>query len=183
MINISPFNHETKASQVYQLVRQVAAKVGPHRTRTSLTENITNLQIEALVMVDRLGSPTMRELAKGLMIVQPSVTRIAYDLVKKGLLRRIRERRDRRVTRLRITPVGKVLSDRIRIEGFMLLNQVLGRMDTNDQEALVKGLESFLNAIAITEQDILKNCDQRECNDLVIDTGLFNVQKGQKNGD
>lgn len=168
--------------QVYQLIRQVAAKVNPQRTRTGSGVNLTSLQIEALVAVNRLGNPTMRDLARGLMIVQPSATRIADDLVRKGLLRRISEKRDRRVTRLRVTLAGKELVERISIEGYRLLNMVLGKMKDNEQEDLVRGMEAFLNAIALTEQEVFDNCEQEECKDL-IEESIMHSQKGGGNGD
>ncbi len=112
----------------------------------------------------------MRDLARGLMVVQPSATRIVDDLVGKGLLRRVREKRDRRVMHVRATSAGKELVERLSAEGYQLLNVVLGKMQEDEQENLVRGLEAFLKAVMLTEQEIFTNCEQDECIELVEGT-------------
>lgn len=72
--------------------------------------------ISALGAVERLGSPTLGELAEAEGVTRPSASAQADVLEAKGLVRRGRSDADGRLVRLRLTPAGARTLDRSRSE-------------------------------------------------------------------
>lgn len=81
------------------------------------------------------------------MVVRSGATRIVDDLVRTGLVERQADPADRRVVRLRITPHGREVMVTIHREALQVLGTLLARMGEADQEALLRGLESFVGAV------------------------------------
>ncbi len=83
------------------------------RLRQENPGDLTASQASALVSVDRLGSPTLGELAGRESVQPPSLTRIVAALEAGGLVSRVVDPDDRRVVRLTATPAGvAVLEER-----------------------------------------------------------------------
>ena len=89
----------------------------------------------------------MSELAEDQMVVRSGATRIVDDLVRAGLVARQADPADRRVVRLQITPRGREVVAAIHREAPQVLGIILARMSEPDQEALLRGLESFVRAV------------------------------------
>lgn len=151
-------NNEVQLMRLLPLLQQVLIKVGIHRTRTGSDLNLTTLQNAVLGAVSRKNNLTMSELSKDMLVMQSAATRIADDLVRKGLLKRANDTNDRRVTRLRLTSTGRDVLDKVRGESHMLLTRVLERMTPDEQEALIAGLEKFIRAVQATERDATLLC-------------------------
>jgi DNA-binding MarR family transcriptional regulator len=71
-------------------------------------------QASALGAVNRLGSPTLGELAAIEQVQPPTMTRIVASLADAGMVTRITDAADRRSARVRVTPTGKRSLERIR---------------------------------------------------------------------
>jgi DNA-binding MarR family transcriptional regulator len=71
-------------------------------------------QASALGAVNRLGSPTLGELAAIEQVQPPTMTRIVATLTDAGMATRIIDDADRRSARVRITPNGRRALERIR---------------------------------------------------------------------
>ncbi len=65
------------------------------------------LRLETLRYVKEKGAPSMKEVADYLSITPPSATSLVDCLVEAKQLSRVFDRRDRRIVRLVITPLGK----------------------------------------------------------------------------
>jgi DNA-binding MarR family transcriptional regulator len=129
------------------LLPQALTRVGVHRTPTGAELGLTNLQMGVLGALLHRNGCTMSELAEDQMVVRSGATRIVDDLVGTGLVERQAEPQDRRVVRLRITPRGREVVATIHREASQALGTILARMDEPDQEALLRGLESFIRAV------------------------------------
>jgi DNA-binding MarR family transcriptional regulator len=147
---------ETIVLQLYPLIRQVLNRVGTHRTITGAGFNLTSLQTEALSVVEKNNNLTMGEFAQDILIVQSSATRIADELVRRGLLTRSEDHDDRRVNRLQISPGGQLALEKVRSESQYLLKKVLERMSSGEQKALIDGLQAFVNAVTEVEKESTK---------------------------
>jgi DNA-binding MarR family transcriptional regulator len=71
-------------------------------------------QASALGVVNRLGSPTLGELAGVEQVQPPTMTRLVASLADAGMVTRSTDATDRRSARVRITPAGKRALERIR---------------------------------------------------------------------
>lgn len=139
--------HELRLLKLFSLLQQVLTRVGAQQTPTGAKLGLTNLQLGVLGAVYSKDNCTMSELAQDRFVVPSAATRMAEELVKKGLLERTSDPGDRRIVRLRITPQGRDALDRVHQEAADVLSTLLGRMTEEEQVALLKGLESFINAV------------------------------------
>jgi DNA-binding MarR family transcriptional regulator len=70
-------------------------------------------QASALGLVNRLGSPTLGELAAVEQVQPPTMTRTVGDCTDAGMVTRSTDATDRRSARIRLTPAGKRSLERI----------------------------------------------------------------------
>ena len=159
-------SNEIQLLRLIPLLQQVIAEAGIHRTRTGTDLDITTLQTTALGVVYRKDNLTMSELAKEMLVIQSAATRIADELVKRGVVKRSNDKSDRRVTRLRITPKGRTSIENLRQESQFLLTQILKQMSSQQQEELTRGLQAFLEAVQKVERDTILRCEKDECADM-----------------
>jgi DNA-binding MarR family transcriptional regulator len=75
--------------------------------RQQLVGGVTQSQVSVLSSVERLGSPTLGELAASEKVQPPSMTRQVDTLVAAGLLAREVNTDDRRIVRVRLTAGGE----------------------------------------------------------------------------
>jgi DNA-binding MarR family transcriptional regulator len=82
------------------------------RLRSHLTENfdVTLPQFEVLCELDRRGKPVaMSQLSNRLNVTSSNLTGVVDRLVRKGLVRRFRSKKDRRVQHIEMTPEGRTV--------------------------------------------------------------------------
>jgi len=99
---------------------------------------ITTEQYVVLVTIKYLGShvrPT--DLARLLAHSPNSVSMIVDRMVKAGLLRRVRDRRDRRMVFLIITSKGEEVLKPAVMAGWEFVQKVLSPLSSGDREALL----------------------------------------------
>ncbi len=108
----SQSNLNKRAAELGEIVREiikrfesanVAAANGPHADLTMQETRVVELLGES-------GGQMMREVAEYLGLAVNSVTSIADNLERKGLLRRVRSEADRRVVHVELTEAGKRVS-------------------------------------------------------------------------
>ena len=90
-------------------------------------------QASALGAVNRLGSPTLGELAAVEQVQPPTMTRIAASLADAGMVTRVTDTADRRSARVRITPAGKRSLERIRTLKNAFLTRRLADLSPEEQ--------------------------------------------------
>jgi DNA-binding MarR family transcriptional regulator len=84
------------------------------QVRQQLVGEVTQSQVSVLSSVERLGNPTLGELAASEQVQPPSMTRQVETLVGRGLLAREVNPADRRIARVRLTPAGQRILHRNR---------------------------------------------------------------------
>ena len=84
------------------------------RLRQEALGGLSPAQASALGSVNRLGSPTLGELAAVEQVQPPTMTRIVAGLQEAGMVTRVTDASDRRSARVRITPAGTKSLERIR---------------------------------------------------------------------
>jgi DNA-binding MarR family transcriptional regulator len=117
------------------------------RLRQQSLEGLSPAQASALGTVNRLGQPTLGELASIEQVQPPSMTRIVSNLADSGMVSREADPSDRRSVRVRITPEGTRALERIRTAKNAFLLRRLGDLSADEQrraEELVGLLEQLL---------------------------------------
>ncbi len=154
-------------SEVMQLIGKVTSRVGLHRTRTGSDTGLTSLQLSVLTTIFRRGELTMGELARASMTAQSAASRLVAELARKKLVKRVRDRKDRRVLRVTLTVNGQKITEQARTEAFMLMSRVLAKMTPQEVTTLTSGLKSLLGAVETVEQEVFLACSRVECRNLV----------------
>ena len=90
-------------------------------------------QASALGAVNRLGSPTLGELAAIEQVRPPTMTKIVAMLAHAGMVTRVTDVTDRRSARVRITPAGKRSLERIRTLKNAFLTRRLAELSPAEQ--------------------------------------------------
>lgn len=98
--------------------------------RWRVREDLSFPQVMLLLFIAEGGDVTAGEVAKNLCVTQGVITRTADRLLEKGLIARARDRDDRRMVRLTLTPEGKRVARRIE------------RMRIEDMKTVLRGLSA-----------------------------------------
>lgn len=103
------------------------------RLRQESLAGLSPAQASALGAVNRLGSPTLGELAAIEQVQPPTMTRIVATLTDSGMVTRVTDVADRRSARVRITPAGKRSLERIRTLKNAFLTRRLADLNPAEQ--------------------------------------------------
>jgi DNA-binding MarR family transcriptional regulator len=119
---------------------------------------LTEVQLLCIRFVHLHPEPSVGAIASGLNISNAAAAKLIDRLVKKRLLIREEDSRDRRVLKIKLTPAGAGLLTQItRIETEQL-NQILARMSTAEFDALQLGLIGFLKAALLKASEVEEIC-------------------------
>ncbi|HVS79621.1 MAG TPA: MarR family transcriptional regulator [Candidatus Paceibacterota bacterium] len=123
--------------------RLLRSHAGPQRPK----DMQSLLQVKTLGLVAEMKNPSMKDIAEYLHILSPSATDIVNRLVRDGKLERRKDKADKRIVRLHLTPSGK-----------KMLNAGLKQMKERLQAALsVLNAEEKSELAALLEKIIDRN--------------------------
>ncbi len=116
------------------------------RLRAESLAGLTPSQSSALASVSRLGRPTLGELAQAEGVQPPSMTPVVVALESSGLLSRIQEPADRRVSRVELTDAGRTTVAHVRSLRDAFLARRLSALGVADEDVrpLVELLENLV---------------------------------------
>jgi len=106
------------------------------RLRQQVAGGVTSSQVSALATIERLGTPTLGELASSEQVQPPSMTKIVVGLEGAGLLARQEDDNDRRVVRVGLTAEGRRTLARSRSLRNAYLVRRLRRLSVDERAAL-----------------------------------------------
>lgn len=104
--------------------------------RQQVAAGLTPSQISTLASVERLGSPTLGELAAAEQVQPPSMTRTVASLESSGMLARLVDAEDGRVVRVRVSAEGRRTLQRTRSLRNALLARRLRRLSPEQRGRL-----------------------------------------------
>lgn len=133
-----------------------------HMTLRSLaevkSEGLSLPQLQCLRYLAQHGQCRLGQVSEGLSISSPAATKLVDRLVKKGLVSNCQSASDRRSAQIDLTDEGRRLIDGFRDRRLARLNGVLSRMQPDDREALLRGLEEFAATAMEDEAAIRAAC-------------------------
>jgi DNA-binding MarR family transcriptional regulator len=112
--------------------------------RRSILENIRNeglrcdltlSQAEVLDFIGLSGKETMKNIADYLKITPPSATEIVTEMEKKGLVKRINDKKDRRIVFITLTSMAKKLSVSLCKRKEFILEKMLSKLSEKDHKS------------------------------------------------
>lgn len=124
------------------------------RSLGDLAEDVTLAQYRVLVELAARGPHRVAELAGVLGVESSTATRMCDRLVRKRLIHRRRENRDRRAVQVALTPGGRSLVDRVTRRRRHEITRILKRLPPRDRAAVLRALRAFADAAGtVPEQD------------------------------
>jgi DNA-binding MarR family transcriptional regulator len=126
------------ASALRLAVARLARRV--RQEGTSAGDDLTASRLAALTTIEALGPITLGELAAIEQVQPPSMTRIVARLEEGGLVERQVDANDRRIVRVRVTPIGKRLLAQTRTKRDEFLAQRVARLTEDERELLERAI-------------------------------------------
>jgi DNA-binding MarR family transcriptional regulator len=124
------------------------------RSLDDLAEDVTLTQYRVLVELAARGPQRVAELAGVLAVERSTATRMCDRLVRKRLIHRRRESRDRRAVQVALTAGGRTLVDRVTHRRREEIGRILERLAPRDRAAVLRALRAFADAAGtVPEQD------------------------------
>ena len=109
-------------------------------------EDTTIAQYRALVVLASRGPQRMVDLAAALAVTPSTAGRMCDRLLRKGMIRRHRDRADRRAVQVSITPAGRQVVDQATARRRELIAAILAKLPSRQQPAIANALQAFARA-------------------------------------
>jgi DNA-binding MarR family transcriptional regulator len=124
------------------------------RSLADVGDEVTLTQYRSLVVLASRGPQSVAALADELSVTPSTVSRLCDRLVRKRLVRRREDRRDRRAVRLALTPAGRALVDAVTDRRRAEIAGLLDGIPDQAQRSMVQALRALANAAGeVPEQD------------------------------
>lgn len=113
-------------------------KIAESSKKSFFKPDITFSQMETLMFIGPSGSKTMDSIADYLKITPPSATSLIEKMEKKGLVIRMRNRKDRRVVSIRLSSKTKKEIGVLWKEREKVLNQIVSKLSAQDKKHFIR---------------------------------------------
>jgi DNA-binding MarR family transcriptional regulator len=124
------------------------------RSLAEVAEEVTLTQYRSLVVLASRGPQSSAALAEELAVTSSTASRLCDRLVRKGLVRRREDRRDRRAVRLALTPEGRALVDAVTERRRAEIAHLLEGIPGDAQRSMVQALRALAQAAGeVPEQE------------------------------
>jgi DNA-binding MarR family transcriptional regulator len=124
------------------------------RSLADVADEVTLTQYRSLVVLASRGPQSVAALADELAVTPSTASRLCDRLVRKNLIVRREDRRDRRAVRLALTPAGRALVDAVTERRRTEIARLLDAIPTEAQRSMVKALRGLAHAAGeVPEQE------------------------------
>ena len=124
------------------------------RSLADAGEEVTLTQYRSLVILASRGPQGVAALAEAVAVTPPTASRLCDRLVRKGLVRRRTDRRDRRQVRVGLTGAGRRLVDTVTERRRREIAGLLASIPQQDQRPVAAALQQLAKAAGeVPEQD------------------------------
>jgi DNA-binding MarR family transcriptional regulator len=110
-------------------------------------QSISLSQAFTLHELDRPSPPSQQQLGERLRLEKSTVSRLAADLERRGLVVRERDPDNRRLYRLRLTDEGRAAHARMGVRFHEMYHRWASMMTEVERDALVTGLGALVRAM------------------------------------
>ncbi len=109
--------------------------------------NLSPQQFWTVVVIARNGCLSLRELAARRRMDEPTACRVVNTLVRRRMVRRSPDPRDRRRSRLELTPSGQEVAGKLLPIASTISGAVEGALTAAEREAVVAGLKKVIASL------------------------------------
>jgi MarR family 2-MHQ and catechol resistance regulon transcriptional repressor len=122
--------------EVFDLLQQSAMITAREVYRFLSRYNLSVSQFRTLEVLYHQGPLCQRDISEHVVKTTGTMTTVIDGLERKFLVRRVRDKDDRRRYNIELTPQGEKLVQKILPQQTKLIKQVMGRLASNDLENL-----------------------------------------------
>jgi DNA-binding MarR family transcriptional regulator len=108
--------------------------------------DLSHSQWEGALFIQRHDDCSIRELAEGLGVSHPAAVKLVERLHRKELITRTERDPDHRVVHLQLSEAGVDCVNHVREQRTEVLETIVRRMSSGDQDGFASGLRSFMAA-------------------------------------
>lgn len=137
-----PNSNSNLISLIFNANRMIRENMGKHGS----IDPFSMARFKVLTLVFEKSSPTMKEIADSLYITSPSATSMINQLVIGKELKRVLDKKDRRIVRLVITPKGKKTLAVLRKEAAGRMNKIIETLDEKEKNQMANILTKIINS-------------------------------------
>ncbi len=137
--------------RILQALRRIIHAVEVHSRKLASTYSITTPQLVCLLAVHDLGTATPTTLSRRVSLSPSTVVGILNRLEEKGLIRRERGTRDRRLVHVTVTETGRALAEDAPSPLQDTLAEALARLPESEQAVIARSLERVVQLMEATE--------------------------------
>lgn len=138
MALLSQLRYEVR---VLRSIRRIIRCVDLYSKQLEFSSDITAPQLVCLLAVVKNGPLSVKQLSQEVLVSQSTIVGILDRLEEKALVRRERDREDRRIVRVSATDAGRLLADDAPSPLQDRLSEGLGRLPELEQAAIALSLE------------------------------------------
>ena len=128
-------DYENKQSNLGDLLLIFRRKIVEVLRREGLKQELTFSQVEILHFIGPTGKKTMKSIADYLRITPPSVTAIIQEMEEKKLIKRVNEKKDKRVVLIILTDMAKRRYVSISKKKEKILTTMVSKLSQKDRKA------------------------------------------------
>ncbi len=124
------------------------------RSLADAGDEVTLTQYRSLVVLASRGPQTMATLAEAVAVTAPTASRLCDRLVRKGLVRRRTDHKDRRQVRIGLTEAGRALIDAVSARRRVEIAELLASIPPKTQRSVATALAQLAESAGeVPEQD------------------------------
>lgn len=124
------------------------------RSLAEVGEEVTLTQYRSLVVLASHGPQRVAALADAVGVTPPTASRMCDRLVKKGLVTRRADRRDRRQVRIALSTAGRHLVDTVTVRRRAEIEQLIAAIPTESRGEVIAALRRLAQTAGeVPEQD------------------------------
>ncbi len=124
------------------------------RSLADVGEEVTLTQYRSLVVLASRGPQRVAALADAVAVTPPTASRMCDRLVKKGLVTRRADRRDRRQVRIALSTAGRLFVDTVTARRRVEIEQLIASIPTDSRGGVVDALRHLAQTAGeVPEQD------------------------------
>lgn len=127
---------ELSAARLRIAVARLSRRLRP----TAAAGHLTATEVDVVIAAERRGPIRLSDLAAFAGLNPTMLSRLVPKLEQAGLIRRLSDDADRRVSRVEATAKGSEILDRVRSERNDLLSGLVSELDPSQRKALVGAL-------------------------------------------
>jgi DNA-binding MarR family transcriptional regulator len=140
-------------ARIQELFPRIVRYLDVQEDRELIGLDCTPAQMGALIALARSDPRTMGELAWDLALTESAATRLVDRLVRTNLVRRDRDRTDRRIVRVWLSTYGRQLVEVVLARRREQFERVSAHMAPEERQRLVQGLEAVVRVFAQLEHE------------------------------